>query len=49
MVENWNLPPITANRARALGFTCDNSFDEIIKCHIKDELGGEIMGKRVHE
>jgi nucleoside-diphosphate-sugar epimerase len=29
-----------AKRARALGFTAESSFDEIIRVHIEDELGG---------
>jgi nucleoside-diphosphate-sugar epimerase len=29
-------------RARALGFEVEKSFDEIIKAHIDDELGGRI-------
>jgi D-erythronate 2-dehydrogenase len=29
-------------RAHALGFKAENSFDEIIKAHIDDELGGRI-------
>lgn len=31
-----------ATRARALGFKADSSFDEIIRVHIEDELGGTI-------
>ncbi|MDH4414640.1 MAG: SDR family oxidoreductase [Rhizobium sp.] len=31
-----------ATRARALGFTAESSFDEIIKAHINDELGGQL-------
>ena len=29
-------------RARALGFEAEASFDEIIRVHIEDELGGRI-------
>ncbi len=29
-------------RARALGFQADASFDEIVRAHIEDELGGKI-------
>jgi len=29
-------------RARALGFKTEASFDEIIRAHIEDELGGKI-------
>ncbi len=31
-----------ARRARALGFAAERSFDEIIRIHIEDELGGVI-------
>ncbi|WOS66401.1 D-erythronate dehydrogenase [Sinorhizobium fredii] len=31
-----------ARRARELGFTAESSFDEIIRIHIEDELGGKI-------
>lgn len=33
-----------ARRAEALGFTAERSFDEIIRVHIEDELGGRIAG-----
>jgi nucleoside-diphosphate-sugar epimerase len=33
---------IDAARARALGFRADKSFDDIIRAHIEDELGGRI-------
>ncbi|MGA8991224.1 MAG: NAD-dependent epimerase, partial [Rhodoplanes sp.] len=29
-------------RALALGFTAESSFDDIIRIHIEDELGGKI-------
>ena len=29
-------------RARALGFKAESTFDEIVKAHIEDELGGKI-------
>lgn len=35
-------PGFEATRARALGFTAESSFDEIIKVHIEDELGGKL-------
>lgn len=35
-------PGFEATRARALGFTAENSFDEIIRAHIDDELGGKL-------
>ena len=44
MVANWNFPRFTSARAKALGFTCENDFDEIIRVHIQDELGGKIPG-----
>ncbi|HEX4573391.1 MAG TPA: D-erythronate dehydrogenase [Dongiaceae bacterium] len=33
-----------ASRATALGFTAEKSFDEIIRAHVEDELGGRIGG-----
>ena len=39
MCEGW-APGFEATRARALGFTCEQSFDDIIRVHIEDELGG---------
>ena len=33
-----------ASRATALGFTAEKSFDEIIRAHVEDELGGHIGG-----
>ena len=44
MVANWNPPPFTSARAKALGFKCEETFDEIIRIHIQDELGGKIPG-----
>jgi D-erythronate 2-dehydrogenase len=44
IVDNWNFPPVTAARAKALGFTCESTFDELIISHIDNELGGEIKG-----
>lgn len=35
-------PGFEAKRARALGFTAENTFDEIIRVHIEDELGGKL-------
>jgi nucleoside-diphosphate-sugar epimerase len=32
-----------ANRARELGFKADASFEEIIRIHIEDELGGRVV------
>lgn len=44
IVEGWprNFDP---QRALALGFEGDASFDEIIRIHIEDELGGTLPGK----
>lgn len=44
MVSNWNFAQFTSARARDLGFKCESNFDEIIKVHIDDELGGKIPG-----
>jgi D-erythronate 2-dehydrogenase len=44
MVANWNPPPFASKRAKALGFKCESTFDEIIQVHINDELGGRIPG-----
>jgi D-erythronate 2-dehydrogenase len=41
MVESW-APALDASRAVRLGFTAESSFDEIIRVHIEDELGGSI-------
>lgn len=41
MCEGW-ATAFDASRARALGFVAEDSFDEIIRIHIEDELGGEI-------
>lgn len=41
MVAGW-APGFEATRAKALGFTSETSFDEIIRVHIEDELGGEL-------
>jgi nucleoside-diphosphate-sugar epimerase len=35
-------PPTDAKRARELGFKVESSFDEIVRAHIEDELGGKI-------
>lgn len=39
MVAGW-APGFDATRATGLGFTAETSFDEIIRVHIEDELGG---------
>ena len=41
IVKNW-ATRFESKRARELGFTAETSFDEIIKAHIEDELGGKI-------
>jgi nucleoside-diphosphate-sugar epimerase len=41
IVAGWPAR-FTAKRAQALGFKADASFEEIIKIHIEDELGGKI-------
>ncbi|MFN7101966.1 MAG: D-erythronate dehydrogenase [Pseudorhizobium sp.] len=41
MVAGW-APGFEAKRATELGFTAETSFDEIIRVHIDDELGGKL-------
>jgi D-erythronate 2-dehydrogenase len=41
IVDGWPHR-FDAARARALGFVAEQSFDEIIRAHIEDELGGVI-------
>jgi nucleoside-diphosphate-sugar epimerase len=41
IVETW-APALDATRATRLGFTAETSFDEIIRAHIEDELGGSL-------
>lgn len=41
MCAGW-APGFEASRALALGFTSERSFDEIIRIHIEDELGGTL-------
>lgn len=41
IVETW-APALDATRARRLGFTAESSFDEIIRVHVEDELGGSL-------
>ena len=45
MVDAWNFPPFPATRARSLGFTCEQTFDELIQLHIESELDGKIPGQ----
>src|SRR3954464_10810531 len=41
IVETW-APALEATRALSLGFTAERSFDEIIRAHVEDELGGSL-------
>ncbi|HTO30390.1 MAG TPA: D-erythronate dehydrogenase [Pararhizobium sp.] len=41
MCAGW-APGFEAKRATALGFKAEQSFDEIIRVHIEDELGGKL-------
>ena len=41
IVAGWPTQ-FAANRARALGFVAEASFEEIIRAHIEDEMGGKI-------
>ena len=41
IVDGW-ATRLDAKRATALGFTAETSFEEIIRVHIEDELGGRI-------
>ena len=41
IVDGWPHR-FDAARARALGFVAEQSFDDIIRIHIEDELGGVI-------
>jgi nucleoside-diphosphate-sugar epimerase len=41
MVAGW-APGFEAKRATELGFRAEKNFDEIIRVHIEDELGGQI-------
>ena len=43
IVSGWS-ERIDAKRARELGFTAEQSFDDIVRAHIEDELGGKIAG-----
>jgi nucleoside-diphosphate-sugar epimerase len=43
IVSGWS-ERIDAKRAAALGFKAETSFDDIIRAHIEDELGGKIAG-----
>ncbi len=41
IVEGWPQR-VEARRAQALGFRAESSFDDIVRTHIEDELGGRI-------
>ena len=41
IVSTWPRG-FAAERATALGFRAENSFDDIIRIHIEDEMGGEL-------
>ncbi len=41
IIESWPKA-FSAERALALGFSAETSFDEIIRVHIEDELGGNL-------
>ena len=45
IVQNWPTR-FDAKRAKALGFAAEESFDDIIRAHIEDELGGKVSGSR---
>ena len=41
IVDNWPRR-FKADRAEALGFRAEKSFDEVLQAHIEDELGGSL-------
>jgi nucleoside-diphosphate-sugar epimerase len=41
IVETW-ASALDATRALSLGFSAERSFDEIIRAHVEDELGGSL-------
>jgi nucleoside-diphosphate-sugar epimerase len=41
IVSGW-ARDFDTSRAASLGFTAEQSFDEIIRVHIEDELGGRV-------
>jgi nucleoside-diphosphate-sugar epimerase len=41
IVSGW-ARDLDASRAESLGFRAEKSFDEIIRVHVEDELGGKI-------
>jgi len=42
IVSGW-AERIDATRARELGFRAEAAFDDIVRAHIEDELGGKIV------
>jgi nucleoside-diphosphate-sugar epimerase len=44
MVAGWPRA-FDARRALALGFRAESTFDEIIRIHIEDELGGRVPAR----
>ena len=42
IVEGWPRR-LDAERARALGFTAEESFDEIVRIHIEDDRAGAFV------
>jgi nucleoside-diphosphate-sugar epimerase len=43
IVSGWS-ERIDAKRAAALGFKAEATFDDIVRAHIEDELGGKVTG-----
>jgi D-erythronate 2-dehydrogenase len=41
IVRGWPAR-IDAERARRMGFEADRSFEEIVRAHVEDELGGRV-------
>jgi nucleoside-diphosphate-sugar epimerase len=41
IVQNWPTQ-FNAKRARDLGFKAEDNFDDIVRAHIEDELGGKL-------
>ena len=41
IVAGWS-ESVRAQRARDLGFVAETSFDDIVRAHIEDELGGKV-------
>jgi len=41
IVRGWPAR-IDAERARRMGFEADRSFEEIVRAHVEDELGGKV-------